>query len=380
MIVCILAISVLAMDAGSATRYLDDVFDNVTVRSDIPYGSNVNYNGSTVTLRMDLYEPQGDTARARPVMLFFFGGAFAFCSKTADDMVLFCKAFARKGYVTSAVQYRVNPTLLLNATAAAEGTAILRAVQDARAAVRFLRAHKDSYRIDDTRIMVGGTSAGGVIGVNYAYLDADEIPAGVDTTQVGGIEGASGTPGVSSAINGVINCWGCMGDSTCLYNEELPIISFHGTADRVVPYDVGYSMGNENLVSFGSACIHRVLTREGVNSVLKPFVGMDHGVPSIDDARYDTIVTMASRFAFDVLFTDSAATLPQARLTERSSRPFVTAGLYGRAWHAQAPAPSEPRTVYAPNGRAVGVLTGGRQRYASGVYLVRPSAKVNPAR
>jgi acetyl esterase/lipase len=44
----------------------------------------------------------------------------------------------------------------------------VQAVQDAKAAVRFLRAHKSNYKIDDTKIMLGGTSAGGALSLHYA--------------------------------------------------------------------------------------------------------------------------------------------------------------------------------------------------------------------
>ena len=232
-----------ALQAAPLTRYKDQVFDSTRVTSNIVYGSNVNYTGASESLLLDLYQPFADTATARPLLLFIHGGAFVTGTKSDDDMVLFCQTFAKKGYVTASISYRLNPTLIMNQTYAAFGAEIVQAVQDAKAAVRFLRAHKGTYKLDDTKIMVGGTSAGGVTAVHYAYFDAPEVPASFDTVAVGGIEGASGTPGVSSSINGIINCWGAIGDSTWLFNANLPVISFHGTADNVVPFDAGYALG-----------------------------------------------------------------------------------------------------------------------------------------
>lgn len=66
--------------------------------------------------------------------------------------------------------------------------------------------------------------------------------------------------------------------------------------DPTVTYDIGYALGNPALVTVGSACVHRALTRLGVFSVLKPFVGMGHGIPG-GDKRTDTLVTMTAQFA-----------------------------------------------------------------------------------
>jgi acetyl esterase/lipase len=297
-----IALSLCLLAAGAAlhaapVRYKDPVFATVTATSNIQYGSAVAYTGATQNLLLDVYQPAGDTAKARPLFIFIHGGGFSGGTKTDADIVYLCQTFAKKGYVTASFEYRLQSA----STKQTMGAEVLRAVQDAKAAVRFLRAHKADYKIDDSRIMMGGTSAGGVLSLEYAYFDEDEIPNYIDTNAIGGVEGRSGTPGVSSAINGIVNCWGGVGDSTWLYDGKLPVISFHGTADPTVPYDVGYSLGNPDLTTFGSACVHRVLTRAGVRSVLKPFPGMGHGIPG-GDPRVDTLVSMTTDFAYEVLF------------------------------------------------------------------------------
>jgi poly(3-hydroxybutyrate) depolymerase len=283
---------------AAPVRYKEPVFTAVATASNIQYGSAITYAGAAQNLLLDVYQPAGDTAKARPLFVFVHGGGFSGGAKTDGDIVYLCQTFAKKGYVTASFEYRLQSPLSDKQTMGAE---VLRAVQDAKAAVRYMRAHRADYRIDDSRIMMGGTSAGGVLSLEYAYFDADEVPDYIDTNAIGGVEGRSGTPGVSSAINGIMNCWGGVGDSTWLYDGRLPVISFHGTADQTVPYDIGYSLGNPDLVTFGSACVHRVLTRAGVRSVLKPFPGMGHGVPG-GDPRVDTLVSMAADFAYDVLF------------------------------------------------------------------------------
>jgi pimeloyl-ACP methyl ester carboxylesterase len=115
--------------------------------------------------------------------------------------------------------------------------------------------------------------------------------------------GTGATRSTPYGIHGIINCWGGVPDSTWLENGELPALSFHGTGDSVMPYDKGHALGNPALATVGSACIHRVLTRAGVPSVLKPFEGMGHGMSFGEgDAREDTLVDMTRDFARDVLF------------------------------------------------------------------------------
>lgn len=294
--------------AAAPVRYKEASFRELITTSDIPFGSAVDAAGITETLLLDVYQPALDTAQARPLIIFVHGGGFSIGSKTDGEIVFLCRNFAQKGYVTASFNYRMQSPIPTYHDMALE---VLRALQDGKAAVRYLRAHRKEFGIDDTKILMGGTSAGGVLSLHYVFLDNTELAAYADTSVSGGVEGHSGTPGVPSGINGVINCWGGVADSTILYSGNKPVISFHGTADPTVPYDVGYSLGNPALITFGSACVHRVLTRIGVPSILKTFPGMGHGFPSwADDPRADTLVAMTTTFAYDVFFAGRAAVAP----------------------------------------------------------------------
>ncbi len=297
---------------GAPVRYKDNVFTSATVTSNIQYGSSKTFSGGTENLLMDVYRPQGDTAKLRPLFIFVHGGGFSGGGKTDGDIVYLCQTFAKKGYVTASFGYRLQQNAN---TFQVMNTEVFRAVQDGKAAVRFLRAHRAEYGIDDTRILMGGTSAGGALSLEYAYLDPQEIPSFIDTNALGGLDGSGGTPGVSSAINGVVNCWGGVSDSTWVKNGKLPVIHFHGTADPTVPFDAGYALGNPALIVYGSACLHRGLIRAGVHSILKPFVGMGHGMSVPGDPRADTLVAMTRDFAYDVLFpSNPTVILPSRRL------------------------------------------------------------------
>lgn len=321
--------------SAAAVRYRDSVFAAVTETRNLAYATSKTHTGATETQLLDLYEPQGDTAAARPVIIWVHGGGFSGGTKDDADVVALCRIYARKGYVTASINYRLRGGMT---TQAEMGAQVWRALQDAKASVRFLRASKDARRLDADRMLMGGTSAGGVITLGCLYLDDDEAPSSVDVGALGGLDGSGGNPGVSSRINGGINCWGSVGDSTVLYDGALPVLSFHGTADKVVPYDIGYALGNPNLVSFGSACVHRVLTRYKVPSTLKTFQGMGHGIPG-GDKRVDTLLTMTTDFAYATLFPDGAGLRPFRYLAPaRASRGFRADGRILPAPRARKPA------------------------------------------
>ena len=92
-------------------RYQSDIYTNVDVTSNIQYGSNLDLDNNNVNLMMDIYQPQGDTASMRPLVIFAHGGSFIGGSKTSADMVYFCTELAKKGYVIQKIRISAKPSL-----------------------------------------------------------------------------------------------------------------------------------------------------------------------------------------------------------------------------------------------------------------------------
>ena len=104
-------------------------------------------------LRLDLYEPPG-AAGSHPLVVFIHGGGWMSGhtrhSGAFEDWPGVLASLAAKGYVVASVEYRLSGEAAFPA-----------AIQDIKAAIRWLRAHAPQYGIDRQRAVVWGGSAGG---------------------------------------------------------------------------------------------------------------------------------------------------------------------------------------------------------------------------
>jgi acetyl esterase/lipase len=104
-------------------------------------------------LRLDLYEPPGAPG-SHPLVVFIHGGGWMSGhtrhSGAFEDWPGVLASLAAKGYVVASVEYRLSGEAPFPA-----------AIQDIKAAIRWLRARASQYGIDRRRALVWGGSAGG---------------------------------------------------------------------------------------------------------------------------------------------------------------------------------------------------------------------------
>ena len=264
-------------------RYYQPVFASVSVTSAVAYGSAVNSAGVTQPLLMDIYQPTGDTVRRRPVIIFAHQGGFVTGSRTDAYMVAVCTRFARLGYVTASISYRLLDfaTIITAFDSVNIAKSAVRGMQDMRAAVRFFRrdaATARAYRVHPGYIAVGGSSAGAFAALQVAYLDkASEVPAYVGLAALGGIEGNSGNPGYSSLPLAVLNLSGATESPSLIEPGNAPLCSVHGTADATVPYLQGRIGSNlPPKYVYGSGRLHPRATAVGIRNTLRTLRGAGH--------------------------------------------------------------------------------------------------------
>jgi acetyl esterase/lipase len=247
--------------AGPAPlRYRDDVFAGVTKTADVTYGSALDQQGQPVTLELDVYEPTGDDNSERPAIVWIHGGGFTGGSKNSPEIVSQAQAFARKGYVTVSINYRLAPL---------SGQTILNARYDAQAAVRFLRARASTYDIDADRIATAGTSAGAITALNVAYNAHDP--------------GSSGNPGFSSAVGAAVSLSGALLGGSIAAGEP-PSLLFHGTNDTLVLYQWAVNTRN-------------AATAAGVPCYLITYQGEGH-VPIGPPGRFQEVIDTTRNFLY----------------------------------------------------------------------------------
>jgi dienelactone hydrolase len=213
-------------------RYRDELpGKTVSVTSNITYSTA--QDGTPNPLLLDLYRPTPDSVTKRPAVVIVHGGGFQGGSKTNARMVTLARAYARRGFVSASINYR----LLGQPGEGCESPdgesscerAALAAMHDAQAAIRFLRANATTYGIDPTRVAIQGGSAGGATALLVAI--GAEIP------------GDSGTPGQDSSVGASMPISGGVGPQArellkpFLDEDDAPLELFYGTEDPGQPTD-----------------------------------------------------------------------------------------------------------------------------------------------
>lgn len=371
---------------ADAQRYLTEVFDQVQMTGNVLYGEALSAEDTLANLALDIFEPVGDTEELRPLMVLVHGGSFVGGDRRDPLMMALCETFAKKGYVTVTMSYRlgINYGNFLN-LGDELSRATLRAVQDHNAAIRYFyksaRDEGNPYRIDTTRIISGGVSAGAITSL-HSQLFTDESIAPENIRQfleeLGGLEGGNnGSPGYPSKGVGIFNMMGAILDTDLISVFDVPTISFHGDADVIVPYGEGYTTFNGiNVVQVnGSSLVHEALVSQGTPSELHPFPGIGHELV-LDTVRMDTIMERASRFFYEQVINKSGT------VSTRSQPEFRPLSLYPN------PAPErtifltiekeQPYLIFDISGRQLksGILTEGQNELRlpdlrTGMYILR---------
>lgn len=307
------------VNAQCTGRYYDELF-SVKSNLNVPFGRNAEFDGDTIDLSMHIYEPDGDNFARRPLIILAFGGSFTAGLKESPDILTLCDRFAKRGYVTSTIDYRLGFENG-NDSDTNQFKALMRGIQDMRAAIRFF--YKDAstvndWRIDTTQIFAGGVSAGAFIALNHGYFKdtifsnppPDWVQAAFD--EVGGVEGFSGNPGYSTKVKGVINLCGALADTLWIQTADPVLVSVHGTADDLVSFTQDTNSVESLLL--GSGLIHQRANNVGLPNSLSPFAGAGH-VPFIlpsspflppSSLYMDTTINTIRDFLYQHVICDSA--------------------------------------------------------------------------
>lgn len=150
------------------------------VQSDVIY-SRV----SGEELEMDVFFPTNAAGGRLPVVLYVHGGGWQTGTKSMVSLMPGTSELLRRGYLVAAMNYRLAPKYKFPAM-----------IEDAKCAVRFLRAHAEDFSLDPARMGAMGDSSGGHLVALLGLTDAGA-----------GFEG-EGWTGQSSRVQAVADLYG----------------------------------------------------------------------------------------------------------------------------------------------------------------------------
>jgi acetyl esterase/lipase len=142
-------LSIVLLAAGSAAEPPAVGVFEITVPATVQHIPDLEYRPQPgkPAMQLDLACPR-EGAGPFPAVLIFHGGAWA--SGHRKEQLPFAFRLAERGYVAATVSYHF-----------AYEAPFPAALHDAKAAVRWLRAHAAQYRVDPDRIAAFGISSGG---------------------------------------------------------------------------------------------------------------------------------------------------------------------------------------------------------------------------
>ncbi len=204
------------------------------------------------------YPPNFKTGDKKPTIVFFFGGGWV--GGNRDHFLGQSRYLANKGMIAITVDYRIKKE---------HNTSPIEAMQDARSAMRWVKANADELGVDLEKLAAGGGSAGGHLAAITATLN--QFDAETDDKSI------SCKPKLLVLFNPVIDTtpqgYGAekMGKNqkkaSPVHHVKKglpPTIIFHGTEDTTVPF--------ENVQRF-----ERLMTKKGNVCELLAYEGQKHG-------------------------------------------------------------------------------------------------------
>lgn len=392
----VLAFTLIATSALTARaqnqcsdRYLRMIFPDIDSTQDLTYTTTAG--DSAVTEWLDVYQPHGDTASARRLIIWMHGGAFFQGTKDDGDMKYLCYRFAQRGYVCATINYRLAPSVISLYDSLQDFKYMVWAMSDMKAAIRYFKKEystTNNWQIDTGRIYIGGSSAGAIGSDFVAFLDSENtLPAPFHALldSNGGIEGNSGNPGYTTRPYAVASLAGAINNLNWIHTGSPPTILSQGTSDRIVPYDCAYAFAGytggflPTIRLCGSGMMAPRFSTAGVRYSLQSFQGSDH-VP------WDNDPTIANSMdsAVATFFYTLDCQLPQGIAADATHQ---TLDIYpnpaSSQFYIQSTAPILQADLYDATGRLLGTTQGAGEELsfhvenlASGIYTVKVATEL----
>ncbi len=247
-----------------------------------------------VPLKMDLYFPENINAPWQ-VLVYVHGGSFTGGDKRTGSGTIDIPAMAERGYAVAAINYRLMPDNPFPAE-----------IEDAKCAIRFLRAHSGAYELKTEKMGIWGGSAGGhlasLVGLTNddPAFSAGEYPE--QSSKVDAVVEMFGPTDLTASFNWLQRlllqrAFGTDNPTSTalaqaspiryITNQAPPFLIFHGEQDDAVPLEQ-------------AQVFHQKLIETGVNSTLVIVKNANHNFKptggAIEPTRHEISTSMADFF------------------------------------------------------------------------------------
>ncbi|MGI6192182.1 MAG: alpha/beta hydrolase fold domain-containing protein [Christensenellales bacterium] len=224
---------------------------------------------------LDIYLPEVGEGPF-PVVVYFHGGAFTRGDKGEEHRLAFALPMLKGGYAVATLNYSLAPQARFP-----------RQVAEGKAAVRFLRAHAAEFSLDPDHFIACGASAGGYFAAMLATAmgmaeyddlslgypnEPEDVQAAViffGATDLTRLDAQFEERGIVRAVPPLhapdspeAQLFGAtIGEDPALYEKASPalmvhadtppMILFHGTNDRIVPFEQSVEMAEALAAAIG---------------------------------------------------------------------------------------------------------------------------------
>jgi poly(3-hydroxybutyrate) depolymerase len=207
----------------SQNRYIDTVFESVSKKT-----YNYSVKGKD-TLKLDFYEPENDSLNKRPLFVIVHGGGFNSGKRNSRSLITLAESIAKKGFVVASIDYRLignNKSFNCSTPVSKKLKVYSNGAYDLLSALEYLIKYKSNFKIDESKIILAGISAGAESVLNVTYNRELVIK---NTKRYLNIKPAA----IISVSGALLNA------DLILKKNAVPGIFYHGVDDSVIPYNKG---------------------------------------------------------------------------------------------------------------------------------------------
>jgi len=225
-------------------RYIDPVFDSYIRTSNLYYGYGiVEPHGNRKYLSFSFYEPGGDSAVSRPLIIFIGQTTYG---ENADgtfftESINYLDDFISKGYTVANIIGIRHWQEEYPLTVESFNLTAMKIREDIRGAVRYFKKNAETFKLDTTNIWLMGASMGAMAALHAAYLGEEDFDE-IDPDFLKYIENDSGVnigpewESFSGSVKGVIILSGMLFDPRIIDSGEPYLFSIFGKEDVYRPF------------------------------------------------------------------------------------------------------------------------------------------------